>query len=186
MGILDQQLRTIAALLEEADVTAAPTITCHCDGDLSIELLASDMLPLADQRSMVDRIAAALGAIPSVKPLFENQYAVVCEGYRDGLLIIASTHAGTPRPAAPQPTTASSGTVTFIHSILSWAQNVAPVIQSLVVRGTSGSHGLTVGVASAKDAEAVVAGLVPEAPRGRRLRALLPTGHPVTVWVLTT
>ncbi|WP_145502628.1 hypothetical protein [Streptomyces sp. CFMR 7] len=184
MGVLGQQLLCIAALLEEADVTAPLVITCHCEDDPAIEVLASDRLSLADQRTVVDRIAIPLGAIPSVKRLFRNEYAVFCEGHRDGLLIIASTHAGTPRPAVP-PTTAPSDTVAFLRSILPWAQSVAPVVESLAVREVSGSHTVTVMVASAQHAEAALAGLVPEAPRGRSQRALLPTGHPVTTRVLT-
>ncbi|MEU5138139.1 hypothetical protein [Streptomyces californicus] len=184
MRVLGRQLLTTATLLEEAGVTAPLTITCHCEEGPSVELLASDRLSIADQRTVVDRVAALLGAIPSVKRLFGEQYAVFCEGYRDGFLIIASTHSGTPRPAVLEPASDSSDTAAFLRSILSWA--TAPRIQTLVVRETAGSHAVTAWCANARDAEAALAGLVPETQQGRGIRALLPTGHPVTVRVSIT
>lgn len=71
----------------------------------------------------------------------------------------------------------------MLRAVVPWARSIEAHVHTLAVYDLSTRHSVAVDVT---DSEAVLAGLVRDEPRGRARRALLPTGHSLSVRVIST
>ncbi|MGW0731745.1 hypothetical protein [Streptomyces sp. NPDC002851] len=184
MGILVQQLETAAHILEETGALVPVDVACALDQPSHIRFSTRHQLTLADQRSAVDRIAAVLGEVPAIQPVFTGRHGASVRGEHEGMAIIAVTDAAVPHTPLPERITTTAGTIAVLRAIMPWADSVEEHLQELVVCDASTQHSVHATVDTEKGAKTVQFGLVPEYNSGRRRQALLPTGHPLGISVI--
>ncbi|WP_141698518.1 hypothetical protein [Streptomyces lushanensis] len=90
----------------------------------------------------------------------------------------------------PQRTTATLETADVLRSLTAWAQKAEPHMDELVVTDHSRSHTVRVIVTNDHAAQSLMEDLVPDTGSlwhrpGRCYRALLPTGHSLSVNVVS-
>ncbi|UIX34453.1 hypothetical protein [Streptomyces sp. GQFP] len=185
MGVLIQQLETAAHILGSAGDLVQVHVVCELGEQPFVRLHTPHQLAVADQRSAVDRVAAVLGEVPLLQPVFTGRHGASVRGVREGVEIVAVTNAAIPDSVLPQRTTTTHGTIAVLRAVVPWACNVEAHVHTLAVHDLSTRYSVAVDVTDGEAAEAVLAGLVRDKPRGRARRALLPTGHSLTVRVIS-
>ncbi|WP_405814244.1 hypothetical protein OG241_06610 [Streptomyces sp. NBC_01390] len=96
MGALIQQLETAAHILGSAGNLVQVHVVCELGEQPFVRLHTPHQLTVADQRSAVDRVAAVLGEVPLLQPVFTGRHGTSVRGVRDGVEIVAVTNAAIP------------------------------------------------------------------------------------------
>lgn len=161
-------------------------VECELGEEPLIRLHTPYQLTVADQRSAIDRVADVLGEVPLLQPAFTGRHGASVRGIRDGVKIVAVTNAAIPDSVLPQRTTTTRSTITVLRAVVPWARSIEAHVHTLAVYDLSTRHSVAVDVTDSEAAQAVLAGLVRDEPRGRARRALLPTGHSLSVRVIST
>lgn len=193
MQDLVRQMEDVARLLEDAEELPPLAITFARDRDEGpyVIIATPHQLPLADQRLAVDRIAARVHAVPQVGEVLTGRYGASARGRWADTVVVAVTNAAPHLPGMrvlPERTTTTRETANTLKSLTAWAQKAESHMVELVVTDHSLSHTVHVIVEYDHAAQGVLEGLVPDTDSrvhrpGRRYRALLPTGHSLSVTV---
>ncbi|GLX22473.1 hypothetical protein Slala01_61170 [Streptomyces lavendulae subsp. lavendulae] len=185
----------MSRLLDQVGTMPPLAITFVEDEDPPLVILATPhQLPLADQRLAVDRIAELITAVPRVHEVLSGRYGASVRGQWEDTVVIAITNAaehlpGLPgHPDLPKRTTTTQGTADALRSLAEWGATVERDVDELVVTDQGRRHTVRTTVADEDAAQRVLHGLVVDADHnqlrpGRRYRALLPTGHLLSVSV---
>ncbi|MEW2498519.1 hypothetical protein AB0942_34055 [Streptomyces nodosus] len=183
----------MAELLEDVGSLPPLAITFACDREEGPYVIVATphQLPLADQRLAVDRIAARVEAVPKVGEVLTGRYGASARGRWADTVVVAVTNAAPHlpgMPALPGRTTTTRETADTLRSLTEWVKKTESHMDELVVTDHSGSHTVHVIVEDDHAAQGVLEGLVLDTDTrvhrpGRRYRALLPTGHSLSVSV---
>ncbi|EGX61848.1 hypothetical protein ACF065_27670 [Streptomyces sp. NPDC015232] len=193
MRDLVRQLEDVARLLDDVGSLPPLSITFTCDGDGGpyVILETPNQLPLADQRMAVDQIAARVHAVPKVGEVLMGRYGASARGRWEDTLVVAVTNAAPHvpgMPALPERTTTTQETAGALRALTAWAGTTESHMDELVVTDQSRSHTVHVITENDHAAHSLLEGLIPDTESrwhrpGRRYRALLPTGHSLSVTV---
>ncbi|MFJ8752131.1 hypothetical protein ACIREO_22785 [Streptomyces sp. NPDC102441] len=193
MRDLERQLVDVAELLDDVGPLPPLAITFARDREEGpyVIIATPHQLPLADQRLAVDQIAARVQAVPKVSEVLTGRYGASARGRWADTVVVAVTNAAPQlpgMPALPERTTTTRETADTLRSLTAWAKKTESNMDELVVTDHSRSHTVHVIVEDDHAAQGVLEGLVPDTDSrvhrpGRRYRALLPTGHSLSVSV---
>ncbi|MEU0215571.1 hypothetical protein ABZ281_10790 [Streptomyces sp. NPDC006265] len=193
MRDLMRQLGDVARLLDDVGLLPPLEITfAHDPDDGPYVIVATPhQLELADQRLAVDQIATRIGAVPKVGEVLRGRYGASVRGRWANTLIVAVTNAApqlSGMPDLPIRTTTTRETADLLRSLIAWAPRRQQHMDELVVKDRSRAHAVHAIVTADDAAQSLLEGLVPDTDSvghrpGRRYRALLPTGHALSVSV---
>jgi hypothetical protein len=191
---LPDLLRGVAAVLDSAGPLEPLHLTL-CGRDAQITF--AEGVTMADQRSSVDRLAAATGAAPVLSTLGADSYTyTLTADLPGGLLLVVGTRPTLNNRAPAGRTTSTAATAALLHGLLPWAQDLSalPVaLSGLEVRDDSRRVHVQLLVDSDGDPTAAlemastgVSALRtrPGTPFGIDGRGRLPSGHPVLISVM--
>lgn len=193
MRDLVRQLEDVARLLDDVGSLPPLSVTFTHDRDEGpyVILETPHQLPLADQRLAVDQIAARVHAVPKVGEVLSGRYGASARGQWDDTTVVAVTNAAPHipgMPTLPERTTTTRETADALRALTAWVGTTEAHMDELVVSGHSRSHTVHAFTEDDDAAQNLLEGLIPDTDSrahrpGRRYRALLPTGHSLTVTV---
>ncbi|MEU6351625.1 hypothetical protein ABZ896_20155 [Streptomyces sp. NPDC047072] len=193
MRDLERQLGDVARLLDGVgDLPPLDvTFTDVPDDGPCVIIATPHQLPLAEQRLAVDQIAQRVGSVPAVGEVLMGRYGASVRGQWADTVIVACTNAAPQLPgtaALPPRSTTTRETARVLRSLTAWARAAEPLLHELVITDSSRSHRVLAVVTADQDAHSLMEGLVTDTDSlghrpGRRYRALLPTGHSLSVSV---
>ncbi|MCX4681529.1 hypothetical protein OG413_40735 [Streptomyces sp. NBC_01433] len=193
MRNLMRQLGDVARLLDDVGPLPPLEITFTHDPDDGPYVIVATphQLELADQRLAVDQIATRIQSVPKVGEVLTGRYGASVRGRWADTLIVAVTNAAPHLPGMPElprRTTTTLETADLLRSLTAWAPQLQQHMDELVVRDHSRAHAVHATVTDDDAAQSLMEGLVPDTDSiwhqpGRRYRALLPTGHALSVSV---
>ncbi|MCM2430986.1 hypothetical protein [Streptomyces sp. RKAG337] len=191
---LPDLLRGVAALLDRAGPLEPLQLTL-CGRDAQVTFAES--VTMADQRSSVDRLAAATGAAPVLSALGADAYTYTLTVDLPGeLLLVAGTHPTFNNRTPAARTTSTAATAALLRGLLPWAEDLStlPVaLTGLEVRDDSRRVHVQLLVDSDGDPKAALAmastgvralRTSPGIPFGIDGRGRLPSGHHVLISVM--
>lgn len=192
-GLLVDDLATMMlAAAEVLERAAADTGLVPISADFTIEgddrnvaLGTPAELAMADQRTAIDRIAAALGVQSRTRKVLTGHYGQSAEGYWKGVQVIAITNAGLSHRPPSDSAPSTRALVGALREIIPWAASVEEHVVSLSVCGHHDCPFVLVTACNESAADRLLEGLTQDPDHKQRygphtFRAVLPTGHLLT------
>ena len=187
-------LNGAAALLDRAGALE-PVELALDDG--AVQVTFAESVTMADQRSSIDRLAAATGCSPVLSELGADAYIyTLTADLPDGTVVVAGTHPSLNR-VRPSRVTSTAATTALLRSLVPWGQALsdAPVaVSGLEIRDDGQRLEVRLLVDGADDPAAALSATVstgvtavrtrPGEPFGLDGRGWLPSGHQVLISIL--
>lgn len=161
-----------------------------------VQVSFAEFTTMADQRSSIDRLAAATGADPVLSELGANAYTyTLTADLPGGMVLVAGTHPTLNR-SRPERSTSTAATAALLRTLLPWAQTLSslPVsVSGLEVTDTAHRLAVQLLVDGADDPKAAMVAAstgvtalqtAPAVPFGIDGRGRLPSGQPVLISVM--